>query len=243
MKNDILFIGATHGDERIGVDILRELTERRQDFDWIIGNPKAFEQGSREYEGDLNRSAPGNPTSDAYASRRAAEILRLAKNYCSVIDIHGTKANTGIFIIITKVTQENLELASRFDIQNIVIWPSFSPELRGPLSEFFSCGLEIECGPKDSPIIREQLASILEAFLAARGTNRESAPERTQQRFYEVYGSLLDDEQSPCLKDFEEITIDGETFCPLLVDEYKQRQSIVCYKMKRITDVRALLQA
>lgn len=237
MKNDILFVGATHGDERIGVEVLCELERRKKGFDWIIGNPKGFERGSREYEGDLNRSAPGDPSSSLYAHRRAAEILALSKSYESVIDIHGTNANTGIFIIITRPTETNLELALRFNISNVVIWPSFSPELSGPLSEFFSCGLEIECGPKESPAIRKQLLSILEAFLAQREAGSGSARVASQgmpRRFYEVYGSLAQGEKGTRLSEFEEVALNGETFYPLLVDEYRQRQNIVCYKMRRL---------
>ncbi|MEK9157361.1 MAG: succinylglutamate desuccinylase/aspartoacylase family protein, partial [Patescibacteria group bacterium] len=161
----ILFIGATHGDESIGVKALCLLSTKIPYLDWIIGNPPAYKQNTRTFEGDLNRSAPGDMQSTQYASRRAAEILKKTASYDWIIDLHGAIPNCGIFILITKMTRENLTLAARLNISRIVYWPSISSELVGPLSEFFSCGLEIECGPKDSIETEEKLTSILETFI------------------------------------------------------------------------------
>jgi len=77
----ILFIAATHGNEPIGVDVLQRLEKTRTNFDWIIGNPKALAQNTRCFEGDLNRSAPGDAASPLYEKRRAKEILDLSKQY------------------------------------------------------------------------------------------------------------------------------------------------------------------
>lgn len=234
-----LFIAATHGNEPIGVNALRVLEARGYVCEWIVGNPRALALGMRAFEGDLNRSAPGDLTSPLYASRRAAEILAYAEGYSSVIDIHGTSANTGIFLIITNKKWANLELALRLNVRNVVVWPSFSPELAGPLSEYFSCGLEIECGSKTSPLVQEELVTILEDFLAQDARSSSAMPV-DERAFYEVYGSLQDATKKDLLAEFCEVTIDGETFIPLLIQEYAERQGTTCYKMRRVQDPQSL---
>lgn len=239
MKNDILFIGGTHGDEPLGVEVLKDLENKAGRFDWIVGSPPALQAGTREFEGDLNRSAPGDPQASGYAIRRAAEIVELAKDYRWVIDLHGTRAYTGIFIIITKPTRANLELALRFDIRNIVLWPSFSGELCGPLSESVSCGIEIECGPKDMPLVRSKLSAVLERFIErADGTiDPESLEDILHGRnFFEVYGSLKSGVAADSLGEFIETEVEGERFLPLLIGRYQERNGILCYKMRPLLD-------
>lgn len=222
-----LFIGGTHGDEPIGMNVLRELEAKMKNLNWVVGNPKALEQGTREFEGDLNRCAPGNPRSVRYAERRAAEILQLAKPYASVVDLHGTSSKTGIFVIITRPCSETFALAARFDIQNVVIWPSFTPDLKGPLSESLPCAIEIECGSKESAETHEQLKRVLESYLSG------STPKR-QQRFFEVYGTLSVADAPNMLQEFTLCEVRGEQFYPLLIGQYRAK-GIACYKLRGFT--------
>ncbi len=233
--NQTLFIAATHGDEPIGVRALEALEKKQEDFDWIIGNPRALKQEQRFTEADLNRSAPGLFTGATYESRRAAELLSLTKKYDAVIDLHGTTQDCGIFVIVTNPTDENLRLASMLDIERIVIWPAITPDLSGPLSEFFPVGLEIECGRKDAPETQKQLEKILTSFLE----NKEALEKQDwkkalrYKRVYEVYGELRKDPGFK-LKEFQEVLLDGETFTPLLISVYNNMYGVVCYKLKKI---------
>ncbi len=229
----ILFIGATHGDEPIGVRALCALSAKVPSLEWIVGNPPAYRANTRVFEGDLNRSAPGSLESPNYASRRAAEILEKAKAYDWVIDLHGSTAYCGIFIIVTKVTKANLRLAARLNIPRIVYWPSISPELSGPMSEFFPCGLEIECGPKDMPLVEEQLTKILETFVEEK--DREIDDEEVMRRLkekqlFQVVGSSMTPRDD--LEEFVEAIIDGKKKFPLLVNQYAD-QGIACYTMEK----------
>lgn len=145
-KKELLFLAATHGDEGFSVPILDRLNKRFQGrFNYIIGNERAYERNVRFTDTDLNRSAPGNATSLLYEVRRANEILKIAKNYRSVIDIHGTTANSGIFVIIANPTPVNIALASCLPIRNVVIWAVKSSESKGPITQFVSRGVAIEC--------------------------------------------------------------------------------------------------
>jgi len=234
MKKDILFIGATHGDETIGVKVLENLEKNRNDFDWIIGNPKAFELGEREYEGNLNRSAPGQLDSSNYALRRAAEIIKQSKEYRYTIDVHGTPKETDVFAIICNLNPENFRLASMLNVDRIVYWPSFSDELQGPLCEYFPCGLELECGPKDDPETQKKLESIINDFLNNQDVleKQDWQAELSKRNVYEVYGSLKKPSENG-LEDFVETEVEGEQFTPLLAGRYKNN-GIYCYKMRQM---------
>lgn len=226
-------IGATHGDEPIGVRALRALSATTSGFDWIVGNPPAYRENTRCYEGDLNRSAPGDAASPRYAERRAAEILAKAEDYDWCIDLHGTTSYSGIFIILTKITSANLRLAARLNIPRIVYWPSITPELNGPLSECFPCGLEIECGPKFMPIVEQKLTEILAQFVAERDVvlaDDEVRARLANRELYQVVGVCKTPVEE--LEEFVPATIDGVERCPLLINQYP---GVTCYTMDCVT--------
>lgn len=224
-RDSTLFIGATHGDEPLGVEVLREISKQEKGPSWIIGNPKALERGTREFEGDLNRSAPGDRGSKFFAKRRAAEIMELAQSYERVVDIHGTVSNTGIFIIMTRECPETWALAKEFDIARVVVWPSITPDLEGPLSESLPYAIEIECGPKDSSGIKTDLKEIIQSYL--NGSKRTES-----QTIFEVYGALKCDDAPTSLKEFTLVEINGESFYPLLIGQYASKD-IACYKLRK----------
>lgn len=229
----VLFLGATHGDEHVGVRALCTVSEHSPHLEWMIGNPPAYRANTRIYGGDLNRSAPGSPYAEEYAPRRAWEILEKAKNYDWCVDIHGTTAKSGIFIILTKLTRENLLLALRFDIKRIVYWPSFSSELSGPLSEYFPCGLEIECGPKDDPQVESELVEKIQKFLKEKEEElleRDAFALLQTRELFVVTGSSQTAQTN--LEEFTEAQIDNERKIPLLVGQYAA-QGIACYLMDR----------
>ncbi len=214
MKNKTLFIAATHGDEPIGVEVLEDLQAFGFSVDHIIGNPKALFERKRFIDADLNRSAPGNLNSDVLEERRAAEIIDLSKQYPYTIDLHGSNNENGIFIIITNPIKESFKLASMLDIERIVIWPSIAKEQKGALSEYFKCGLEIECGRKDDPKIKDELIKVLKSYI----NNKEKTDENwykklKQRRIYKMYGSLKRSEcnEEACLKEFIETEVNGES--------------------------------
>lgn len=234
MENKVLFIGATHGDEPIGVQVLEEVSQVKKGVCYLTGNPRAFKLGQRFTEVDLNRSAPGSANSLIYEQRRANELLSLSKNYTYTIDIHGTYRKTGIFIIITNPTDKNLMLAKKFNIKRIVIWPPFSSELKGALSEYFPCGLELECGQKDNGKTLKQLKIILINFLDNIAEGRAVS---LKQEVYQVYGSINVSEKPPAINKWNEFVMTkwrGESFYPLLINSYSKRNNIYCYKMRRV---------
>lgn len=233
----VLFIGATHGNETIGLDALR-IIGSRSNYDFLVGNPRAKEKNIRFTEYDLNRAGLGDPTAPEYEKRRAVEIQNQASNYEYTIDLHGTHQTTGVFLLVTNPSLANLRLASFFEIPNLVIWPSITPEMQYPMSEFFSSGIEIESGPQTNPQTTLELAAYLKDFLenlTERQTNSDWIKRLEQKKLWEMCGSIpTEPNLSEKLKEFELVNHNGETFAPIFVGTYKY-ENILGYKLKPYT--------
>jgi hypothetical protein len=227
MRNELLLITQTHGNEFVGTKAVKKLG-KFANFDWIIGNELASEQNKRFINHDLNRIAPGEIKSKDYELKRAAVLVSLSKKYKYTIDIHGTDATSGIFIIITNPKIENIIFALSLPIDNIVVW---CPENRkkGPITKFARCGLEIECGPQNSKIVLNKLISILKNVLS----NQFTLNNFKGKKLFQVYGKLYKTKDNKRIetRDFQKITIDSEEFYPLLPNQY---EDVICYKMRKI---------
>lgn len=222
MKSN-LFICATHGDEQFSIPIVKKLN-KQFDFDWVIGNKQAVKANKRFIDYDLNRSAPGSLTSTKYEKRRAAEIIDQATNYQATIDLHGTLSKCDIFIILSDPSWENIELAKKFEVPNVLLWPSLRPT--GPLTQIIRPGLELECGPKNEPETARQLERVLTKYL--KGQKR-----KVKQKYYFVTGQIKG-ENDPELKDFTQTKKYGDSFYPILTDN--RYPGITCYKAQQLAD-------
>ncbi len=230
-KKKFLVIVATHGDEAFSLPIIKGIKKKfPNDFDFIVGNPKALKENKRFIDVDLNRIAPGKEKSALYEEKRAREIMEESKNYSFVLDIHGTISDSDIFTIVTNPTPQNMFLVYSLPIKKIVIWGSTNNgRSTGPLSRFVDCGVGIECGPKDSTSVHKELENIFNTFVSKKnmipGGNKE---------LYQVFGSVKKDELGNInLKDFKEVKLNGQEFFPLLVNQYKD-EGIVCYKLRKV---------
>ncbi len=87
----VLIIGGMHGNEPLGVELVKQLQkEPMSNVDAIIANDEALAANTRFTGQDLNRSFPGSETSDAYEPKRASELTELCKQYDIVLDFHNT---------------------------------------------------------------------------------------------------------------------------------------------------------
>jgi hypothetical protein len=236
-KEKILFITGTHGDEGFSRDVFRNLTSRypknKYGYEQIVGNPKALRQKVRYTQTDLNRSAPGNPSSDIYEERRAAQIINLSNKYKFVIDVHETIANCGIVTIIPYPTLQNIVLAAMLPIKKNVIWYTRSSLKKGPLVQFTDCpAIEIECGSKSSEQTKKDLEDILGKFLETRtkGDLDSLINNLRGKEFYKVYERL--DEDGEKYTNFQLAKKGDEEFYPFMSGQYPDT---VCYKIKKIS--------
>lgn len=103
----ILIIGATHGNELLGVKLYQRLLYRRspllENIDFIVGNPRAFAQRKRYIERDLNRSYQGE--TNEYEVQRAQVIHRYidVTKPDIVLDMHTTTCNQPSCIIVSNL--------------------------------------------------------------------------------------------------------------------------------------------
>ncbi len=231
-----LIIVATHGDESFSVPITKNLkTKFSNKFDYIIGNPRALKEKKRFIDADLNRVAPGKEFSRLYEIKRAFMIMRKSKNYKFVLDIHGTVSQSSIFTIVTNPRPANINLAYSLPIDRVVIWGGRNNGRRtGPISRFVKCGVGIECGSKNSKETKNNLSDKLTQFLEDDAQNYE---EMNKKELYQVFGEIkrggINSQEKKRLKDFEEITINNQTFFPLLTKQ-QENKNIICYKMRKL---------
>ena len=231
---DLIFVAGVHGNEPIGPDVLRKLEAKGYPVNWMLANPEAAKLKQRFIDSDLNRVFPGNPNSRKYELKRAFELTKELAKYENVIDIHGSVSKSGIFTIVTNPASANLMLAGCLPIKNVVIWQSEKNNGQGPLTRYVKRGVEIECGPQNSPKIKKRLYEILRT-LTLSGINLEQS-DLSRKNIFQVYGKLAG-ENSGSLRDFKKTKIKGETFYPLLVNQYP---GIMCYKMKKINPPKEL---
>ncbi len=222
IKNKILILTATHGNEEFSIPVVEKLS-KKFDFDWKISNPKALKLRQRFFEKDLNRSGPGNLNGKLYEERRAKKVINIARTYKITIDLHGTISSTGCFLILSDPNWQNIELAKKFNVKNVVLWPSLMST--GPLTQFIPNSLEIECGPKDSPETADKLNKILNDFLSGKDGAKK-------QNFYIVTGKFVKKPKKK-MKEFKKFSYKKETFYPLMVGQYP---GITCYMMQRLND-------
>ncbi len=87
----ILVIGGMHGNEPLGLEVVRLLRmQSAANIDTLLANEQAIKADCRFVLVDLNRSFPGSPTATDYETRRAAEVLQACDGYDLVLDFHNT---------------------------------------------------------------------------------------------------------------------------------------------------------
>lgn len=231
---EIFFTTAIHGNEKNGVNALKNLEKKGFIFDWILANKKGYEKNIRFVDTDLNRAFPGNDRSEKYEDKIAVKILKKAKQYKYLIDIHGADSPTGVFIILSNPTKKNIYFSGMFESENIVLWPNKAGAKTGALNGFVDCGLEIECGPKENKDIERKLNKILENFLEnfEQLTIDQIKTNLKNKNYYTVNGKLEKSKDGQIIKSFQPFEYKKQTFFALLEDQY---EGFKCYKMKKLS--------
>ncbi len=230
-KNKVLLVVATHGDERIGIEVANILQQKNiGGFDVLIGNPKALKESKRFVDADLNRSYPGNSVSNKYEEVLAVKNFKNAKKYRYVIDIHEASSGQDSFITIPKETLPKDFPLNFLNLNKVLLWPN----PKGPMTQFLENGVELEFGMKNKQRqdVIGQAVQITEEFLLS--VSGKKLPAVANQEVFYVYGYLSGEKSDAIgLRDFKEAERGGEKFLPLLTGQYLN-SGIVCYKMRAI---------
>lgn len=237
MKNNkkILIIIATHGDEKIGVQIIKKLQAKglNKYFDHLIANPQALKEKKEFIDVNLNRVYPGKKNSRFFEERLAYKNMRIAKKYRYIIDIHEASKGKDNFIIVPREKVSRRFPIRLIDLKKVILWP----DPKGPLSQVLDNAIELEFGMKNKSRKKIVAGAVktVEKFMVAIALKKYPA-KFSKKEIYYVYGKLLADKSikpQVNLKDFKETKINKEKFYPLLVGQY-QKLGIICYKMKKI---------
>ena len=160
----ILIVSGTHGNEINPVWAVKQLNRKENslnngiEYEYIIGNPAAYEKGCRYIDVDLNRSFKESENFDQhknsfYETNRANFLVDEfgidGSKPCQIaIDLHTTTANMGTSIVMYGRRSKDFCLAAL--LQNKFGLPIYLHEKdkaqTGFLVEAWPCGLVIEIG-------------------------------------------------------------------------------------------------
>jgi succinylglutamate desuccinylase len=113
----IVILGGTHGNEFVGVEVIKELAQNRpkdcvHDYKTVHANPKAYQQRRRYVDSDLNR-AFGPQSEPKGNEKEQSEKLKssIIGHYDFLIDLHTTTTDMGLTVILNKTNALSLKAA------------------------------------------------------------------------------------------------------------------------------------
>jgi len=182
----VAVVYCTHGDETAGKKAVEKLLEEQPNFrkgvKFVFANEKAFQQGKRYVDTDLNRSFQGSTESNSHEDRLAADMVEELQDL-KVLDIHETSTSPIPFALFTWSDEETIETLRSTGVDNAVEI-SYTP---GCGINHYG-GVEVEVGPKGSREAVSQAYRLLKTFLknqdVLKGETDYSNPD-----LYKVYGT------------------------------------------------------
>lgn len=142
----ILLVIATHGNEKIGLKVAKEIKKLNIDNLIIqVGNEGALKLNKRYIDQDLNRSFAGKENGN-YEEKRAFELTPIIKSANLVIDIHSTTSDIKDTLIVDRINKKTLECIKS-------IQPKYAVVMEKSKSSLISqakIGISFEYGKDDS---------------------------------------------------------------------------------------------
>jgi succinylglutamate desuccinylase len=183
---DLAVVYCTHGDETAGKKAVERLLEEEPSFrkpvKFVFANQKAYREGERFIDTDLNRSFPGDAESSSYEERLAAELMEELKNV-KVLDLHESSTSPTPFSLFTGLDKQTICSLRKTGVERAVEI-SYTP---GCGINHYG-GIEVETGPKNTEKSVKKSLEVLKQFLinnnALKGEKSISKPE-----MYAVYST------------------------------------------------------
>lgn len=199
-------IACVHGNEECGYEAIQRFKRSEHELEeavkFVIANEKARKQGIRYMEKDLNRCFPGDPESNTYEKRLAAELLKEIEDL-TVLDLHSTFSRPTPFAFYIK--DSSIELVKSTGVERAVDL-SYMPET---LMNYTN-SVVVECGHTAEEEAAENAYKILVNFLAAEGI-LEAEYEKSDPELYEIYDEVMGEGYLFTKKNFKGIK-KGEEF-------------------------------
>ncbi len=223
----LLVIGATHGDELLGIKLYKRLLQTRSPLleyvDFIIGNPRAYTAKKRYIETDLNRSY--QKKGDLYEEKRAQEIKSYIASTCPdlVIDMHTTTCKQPSCIITSGTDGE---MRRRF-LRACHLPTILQVQPMGDIASLGNFVVAYEVPNRDiSPALLDDITADLQRFVADIGGFEEKKLFVMSDK---IYKKDVTDEQASGFINFE---MNSLGFVPIMTGEnsYKRQTDYLGFK-------------
>tara|TARA_Y100000590_G_scaffold263893_1_gene296201 strand:+ start:48102 stop:48914 length:813 start_codon:yes stop_codon:yes gene_type:complete len=115
----IAVIGGTHGNEPVGIEVMKYLKQNKpkgllHEYECFLGNPRAYEEGKRYIDTDLNRSFGKNGERKGYEGDQSAELVKkIEGKFDFILDLHTTTSNMGLTLLLNN-DHENTRNAAAY---------------------------------------------------------------------------------------------------------------------------------
>jgi predicted deacylase len=221
---EVAVVGAIHGDEPCGAQAIRGFLE--EDYEiyrpvkLIIANEEALAKNVRYIDTDLNRSIPGDPTSNKLEERLAHKLTE-AVDDCATLGIHSTVSYEKVTGLVDTFETLSQTVLSDMSLQTIILTPNLADGRCTSLPGF----VDIEAGKQGSKEAMENAYQSILEFLGLTGVI-EYEVDPTPTNIYELYDVVAKDHGSAYQfvgENFREVAA-GETFGyvdgePIVADE------------------------
>lgn len=176
---EVAVVGGIHGDEPCGPAgieaVLADPPTVSRPVKFVIANERALSAGTRYVDTDLNRAFPGDPDSDAYEDRLAAELTAELEG-CTVLALHSTQSYDDLFALVDDVTPLVEEICPQLSVDAVVRTAGAN---EGRIFSAVPETIEVECGFQGSEAAAENAAIVIREFLAATGVTDAEPTART----------------------------------------------------------------
>jgi succinylglutamate desuccinylase len=199
-------VTCVHGDETSGWEAVQKLKESdieiKEPLKVILANEKAYQQGERFLDVDMNRVFPGDPEGDRYEERVAHELVQEVGGL-KFIDLHSTASEEAPFAIVEYPSNQQLEMIKSTGIQEAADMTHVGA--KNPELEFV--GVEVSEKSEDPA---EDAYEVLKNFLAAEGVI-DADHQKSSPVLFEVYATEEGRGYEFLAENFSEVE-EGEVF-------------------------------
>lgn len=213
-KMKIILNILTHGNERIGLKVAREIEKLNIDKDILavqIANRRAFELRKGFVDQDLNRSFPGRKGGN-YEERIAYKLSPIIRSADIVIDIHSTKSELKDAVIVTKLDGPTRNCIKSIQPKYVLI---MSATKNNALISQAKIGIAFEYGKDNDPeTLRKIVADIKKLFKHFGLINVSIRKRKGDTKYFDVFSKVDKPKGYKLLKKIQNYKLvrKGETF-------------------------------
>lgn len=186
-KAEYVIVGSVHGDEPCGKKAIERFIksgfEVEEAVKFIVANEEALEQNVRYLDTDLNRSFPGDSSSENHEEKLASRITEEIKGK-KVLDIHSTHSYSDPFGTFSEVNSVNKGLLESTGVENAVLFAQTS----GALTEQTN-GVVVEAGYQGSEQAVDNAYNVIINFLASEGVI-DTDYKRREPNLFQYYDTV-----------------------------------------------------